>query len=58
MQNVNGGALRHLQMRADPSLIPRMAVEQTEEEPEQSGGMEQLFKRIRSLGSLWKRKKD
>lgn len=58
MQNVNGGALRHLQMRADPSLIPRMAVEQTEDEPGQSGGMEQLFKRIRSLGSLWKRKKD
>lgn len=58
MQNVNGGALRHLQMRADPSLIPRMAVEQTAEESEHSGGMEQLFKRIRSLGSIWKRKKD
>ena len=58
MQNVNGGALRHLQMRADPSLVPRMAVEQTEEEPEQSSAVDQLFKRIRSIGSIWKRKKD
>ncbi|MEO0346789.1 MAG: response regulator [Pseudomonadota bacterium] len=58
MQNVNGGALRHLQMRADPNLIPRMAVEQTQEEAEQSGAVDQLFKRIRSIGSIWKRKKD
>lgn len=58
MQNVNGGALRHLQMRADPNLIPRMAVEQTQDEAEQSGTVEQLFKRIRSIGSIWKRKKD
>ncbi|MEM6809058.1 MAG: response regulator [Pseudomonadota bacterium] len=58
MQNVNGGALRHLQMRADPSLVPRMAVEQTQDEPEQSGAVDQLFKRIRSIGSIWKRKKD
>lgn len=58
LQNVNGGALRHLQMRADPSLIPRMAVERADDGSERSGGgMDMLFNRIKSIGKLWQRRK-
>lgn len=59
LQNVNGGALRHLQMRADPSLIPRMAVERSDDSADASGsGMNMLFSRIKSIGKLWQRRKE
>ncbi|MEM7610775.1 MAG: response regulator [Pseudomonadota bacterium] len=58
LQNVNGGALRHLQMRADPSLIPRSAVEQADETPDTAGsGIDVIMNRIRSIGKLWRRNK-
>lgn len=55
LQNVNGGVLRHLQLRANPALIPRMAVEKTDEKEGGSGGMGGLFARIRALGNIWQR---
>ena len=59
MQNVNGGALRHLQMRSDPSLIPRMQVEQSEElDQVQAKGFDSILGRIKSLGRLWRRKQE
>ncbi|MFK8051498.1 MAG: response regulator [Woeseiaceae bacterium] len=59
LQNVNGGALRHLQLRSNPNLIPRMAVEQTDEpDAENKGAMGSLFTRIRSIGKIWQRNKD
>ncbi|MEO0365368.1 MAG: hypothetical protein AAF265_07740, partial [Pseudomonadota bacterium] len=57
LQNVNGGALRHLQMRADPSLIPRMQVETSEElDRVKTGAMDTVIDRIKSLGKFWRRK--
>ena len=57
LQNVNGGALRHLQMRADPSLIPRMQVETSEElDRVKTGAMDTVIARIKSLGKFWRRK--
>ena len=59
MQNVNGGALRHLQMRSDPSLIPRMQVEQSDElDRVQAKGFDSILGRIKSLGRLWRRKQE
>ena len=59
LQNVNGGALRHLQMRADPSLIPRMAVERSDDAGDTTGsGLNALFSRIKSIGTLWQRRKE
>ncbi|MEM7763984.1 MAG: response regulator [Pseudomonadota bacterium] len=59
LQNINGGALRHLQLLANPSLIPRMAVEASEDGDDAGGSpMTSLFSRIRSIGKIWQRNKD
>ncbi|MEM8546888.1 MAG: response regulator [Pseudomonadota bacterium] len=56
LQNVNGGALRHLQLRADPSLIPRMQVETSEElDRVETRGFDVVVNKIKSLGRLWRR---
>ena len=56
LQNVNGGSLRHLQLRADPSLIPRMQVETSEElDRVETRGFDVVFNKIKSLGRLWRR---
>lgn len=57
LQNINGGALRHLQMCANPSLIPRMAVEKADDGESGEGAIGSLFSRIRSIGKIWQRKK-
>ncbi|MEO1419872.1 MAG: response regulator [Pseudomonadota bacterium] len=57
LQNVNGGALRHLQMRADPSLIPRMQVETSDElDRVKAGAFDTVIDRIKSLGKFWRKK--
>ncbi|MEL7298089.1 MAG: hypothetical protein AAGJ86_10535, partial [Pseudomonadota bacterium] len=59
LQNINGGALRHLQLLANPSLIPRMAVEASEDGDDAGASpMTSLFSRIRSIGKIWQRNKD
>lgn len=58
LQNVNGGALRHLQMQANPSLIPRFVVEEEQAEETSQSGLFQMFDRIRTLAKLWKRDDD
>ena len=58
LQNVNGGALRHLQMQSNPSLIPRFVVEEEHTEETSQSGLFQMFDRIRTLARLWKRDDD
>lgn len=57
LQNVNGGILRHLQMRADPSLIPRMQVEVSEElDQVKAGAFDGVIDKLKSIGKFWRRK--
>ena len=56
LQNVNGGALRHLQMRADPSLVPRSQVEQSAElDSMQTTGFDAVVNKLKSFGRFWRR---
>ncbi|MEO0574227.1 MAG: response regulator [Pseudomonadota bacterium] len=57
LQNVNGGALRHLQMRADPSLIPRSQVEQSDElDSIKTSGLDAVVNKIKSFGKFWRKR--
>ncbi|MEM9171283.1 MAG: response regulator, partial [Pseudomonadota bacterium] len=55
-QNVNGGVLRHLQLRSDPSLIPRMQVDTSDElDRVSANGIDKVVSKIKSLGRFWRR---